>query len=200
VILVLEGPDGAGKTSIGDALFARLSVRQHVFMVACGPPKGDAMEEYSGLVDCAVHNSEHGIATVFDRLHIGEMVYGPLLRGGSGVDLAFANELDRRLLAAGAVLVHVTASMEQLTVRLSRRPGGGTDPKSGSSLAHSGQIKAAYDKLLGVIPMGRQPMTMAALWNVVDTTVQPFDVDACAARLIDYSDSRMAWLARRKEG
>lgn len=93
--IVIEGPDGAGKTRL-----ARFICHRHVMAYHHeGPPPAGAslLHHYGGLLA----NAER--PTVFDRLHLGELVYGPLLRGASGVS---SNDLVlmRRLLRGMGVV------------------------------------------------------------------------------------------------
>lgn len=72
-ILILEGPDGSGKTTLADALVQRGWVKNHF-----GPPtSSDLLHTYAkALYDASLSDKN----TVFDRLHLGETVYGPILR------------------------------------------------------------------------------------------------------------------------
>jgi DNA polymerase III delta prime subunit len=72
---IVEGPDGAGKTTYATALAAQFGLKVHHE----GPPPADNIfGHYYQLLD-------RQQAMVFDRLHLGELVYGPLLRGKSGI-------------------------------------------------------------------------------------------------------------------
>lgn len=84
--LIIEGPDGAGKTTLAHDLCKRYGMAYHH---EGPPPNPGAFEHYRSLLDWPE-------PTVFDRLHVGELVYGPLLRGGSQLTLEQANLLNRK--------------------------------------------------------------------------------------------------------
>jgi len=75
MIIILEGPDGSGKTTLAKYLQSR-----HDFQyVHTGPPTdNDLLEEYGRTLYDACRSSRN---VVIDRLHVGERIYGPQLRG-----------------------------------------------------------------------------------------------------------------------
>lgn len=74
---IIEGPDGAGKTTYAQALCEQFGYEYHH---EGPPPIGvNTFTHYLRLL-------ERSKPTVFDRLHLGELVYGPLLRGSCGID------------------------------------------------------------------------------------------------------------------
>lgn len=74
VIIILEGPDGGGKTTLARELaeLLRLEYRHE----GPPPPNVNVLHHYGRLLDDA-----RGKNVVFDRLALGERIYGPLLRG-----------------------------------------------------------------------------------------------------------------------
>jgi hypothetical protein len=90
--IIVEGPDGAGKTTLVNALRQRLSCLRYHHE---GPPpkEGSILRHYGSLI--ATKDD-----TIFDRAHFGELVYGPLLRGQSGLesrDMVMMRRLTRGL-------------------------------------------------------------------------------------------------------
>jgi hypothetical protein len=73
MIVILEGPDGAGKTTLAEQLAKKYGlVYKHE---GPPPPKVNVLEYYGQLLDEA-----RGKNVVFDRLALGERVYGPVYR------------------------------------------------------------------------------------------------------------------------
>lgn len=72
--IIIEGPDGAGKTTLAKQLAFLTGKAYHH---EGPPPQGvDVFQHYMSLL---VRNEP----TVFDRLFEGENVYGPILRGAT---------------------------------------------------------------------------------------------------------------------
>lgn len=83
-IFLLEGPDGAGKSTLADQLNL-LAGNVYVEHLHFSQPKGDDIwAEYGEPIAaaCARINAidENGWL-IIDRLHISEKVYGPIFRG-----------------------------------------------------------------------------------------------------------------------
>ncbi len=161
-IIVLEGPDGAGKTTVAAEIRQMVTAKYHG--IKCGPPTpglepdmgGCSAAFYQYLMACeeAQHFHSEGMVVVIDRLHVGELVYGPILRGHSGITIAEARSIDHTLgEKGGLVRMWFNLPVEELRHRQMIRDGGATDTKSGAGLAHLRPIRATYEWLLG----GQEP-------------------------------------------
>lgn len=75
-LILVEGPDGAGKTTLVDLIE---KAHPGLYRSSCGVPERPPLKEY-------MHKSieawyERVPVVVFDRFHLGEQVYGPIMRG-----------------------------------------------------------------------------------------------------------------------
>jgi hypothetical protein len=95
--VVLEGADCTGKTSIAQDLVERFGYRYHH---EGPPPPGEKIFDRASRLLLAAH-----APTVFDRLYLGEAVYGPILRGQAQLDFQQVKVLNRLAHGVGAILV-----------------------------------------------------------------------------------------------
>ena len=120
MLIVLEGPDGAGKTTLAEALMAGFyrKWQSGTFKVEHRGPlrlNVDPVDEYT-LPDYDPTDKTNLV--VCDRWHLSEAVYGPIYRGASRVDLGFHEKwLDDR----GALKLYVTAPLGVLMTRVYER-------------------------------------------------------------------------------
>jgi thymidylate kinase len=123
MIILLEGPDGSGKSTLCDEL-----IRVHTeegrggsavwkrgpFTAEHGP-----WEEY--VQDLLQLTPNPDWLVVMDRWHLGELVYGPILRDASRLSLDQCRWIDSLLRDRGALYVHVYAPSPTLMKRLTER-------------------------------------------------------------------------------
>lgn len=122
MIIVFEGPDLAGKSNAAQRV-AAVSTRE---LLKKGPPSGvSILEQYLGPIDHRILALTDGAQSlVLDRWHMGELVYGPILRGGSLLTEQQADYIDMVLQTFGAVFFHVTAPLNVLEDRYDIRGDG----------------------------------------------------------------------------
>jgi thymidylate kinase len=113
-VIVLEGCDGAGKTTVADAL-----VSAHAYTsIHCGrtPDDTDLVSRYREIL------ARPG-RLVLDRSFLSELVYGPLYHGQSRLSIADATNLALAVAERDGVLVHLTGQPEEIAARLQSRDG-----------------------------------------------------------------------------
>ena len=113
MLIILEGADAVGKTTVANDLVKAAYDRgiMKVVRLAAGPPTPGltAIELYENALlpyrDAILDRSTLVIA---DRWHLGELVYGPLLRGGSLLGEDEMEHIELMLDALGAARYIVT--------------------------------------------------------------------------------------------
>jgi hypothetical protein len=124
VIIALEGPDLSGKSTAAQQLMA---VKSNAELLKKGPPVNGLtiLEQYlKPLSDRADVLADNKITLVLDRWHIGELVYGPILRGKSLLSTRQADYIDMVLQSFGCHFYHVTAPLNILEDRYDIRGDG----------------------------------------------------------------------------
>lgn len=163
-VYVLEGPDHAGKTTTAAQISKVAREEGHnVRTVHFGPPAPtllpyELFQLYVDAVAQAAHEAvTDNVVTIFDRLHIGEWVYGPMMRDRSLLTHTQIIAVDQMLDSIGAKKIHVTARF--VTLR-ERHLAQGDDYVS--TVAQLGSIRQRYLDTL------RNPRLRG--WVVLDTT------------------------------
>jgi thymidylate kinase len=107
-IVLIEGADAAGKTSLAKRLVERFDARYLHSVV-----RGDVWRWHVGALRWAAHESQHRLI-VMDRFFLSELVYATVFRGKPAYDVG-ARVLDRvlRRFAALTVLCVPTDLQEQ---------------------------------------------------------------------------------------
>lgn len=122
MIIIVEGCDGAGKSTFVDQLATQVYKKmpaERVRIEHKGPMTTDAINEYEGpLEDYYPGGSD---TVLCDRWHIGEFIYGPMLRGECKVSNAERLHIEKFLAARGAVLVLMAAPTDMLIDRVGAR-------------------------------------------------------------------------------
>ncbi|GAA3168664.1 MULTISPECIES: hypothetical protein [Streptomyces] len=111
--LVLEGPDGVGKSTLAQ----RLSL--HGFRVIHSPRTPDHLDlatRYREILSGAGR-------ILFDRCFVSELVYGPLYRGRSRIAWSEALDLAESVINRKGLFVHLTAPPPVIRRRLLDRDG-----------------------------------------------------------------------------
>ena len=113
-VIVLEGCDGVGKTTIAATM---VSAYGYAPAHSGRTPDGvDLVGRYRAIL------ARPG-KLVLDRSFVSELVYGPLRHGRSRISIAEAVGLSSVVAARDGVLVHLTGQPEEIAARLRARDG-----------------------------------------------------------------------------
>jgi thymidylate kinase len=148
--VVLEGCDGAGKTTLAAHL-----TQAHGFTVVHSirtPDHLDLAGRYRDLL-------QQPVRLVLDRCFISELVYGPLRRGRSRLTWVQAFDLAEAVAARNGVFLHLTAPPAVIHARLIQRDGTAED------LAEVTALVAAYHRAFETLSSYAPVLT-------IDTTVE----------------------------
>jgi len=124
MIIVLEGPDCAGKTTFAQRLLTdHVAAGKNARLLRRGPIQQDVFTEYLRPLDELVGKPADTL-WILDRWHVGELIYGPLLRGRSELTERQAAYIEMVLQSFGCVFIHVHQNPIILEERWDQRPDG----------------------------------------------------------------------------
>lgn len=141
MLIIVEGCDGVGKTTFAE----RLQGATQGELLHYGPPTRPAVSEYTD--DLASYEPNCGRDIVCDRYHWGELIYGPLYRGGSELAAAGLDVVNEFLRERGAVVVFLWNTPTTLRERHTRT---GEDYLQGEHVEH---VCDAYDLVASQSPL-----------------------------------------------
>lgn len=151
-VIVLDGCDGTGKTTLARALRD-----QHGCLLvhsARTPDGADLAARYRQLLATPGR-------IVLDRSFISELVYGPLFHGRSRISPSAAADLARQTAGRRGVLVHLTGDPDVIASRLRARDGH--VPPVGQIRAIIDGFRRAFGLLDGSAPIRTVDTTATAL-------------------------------------
>jgi len=115
LVIILEGPDGGGKTTLANKLSIMTGYKIAHFSYPRTQDDIDRM--YTMYVD-ALKSAGN---VIFDRCWYSDMVYGPVMRDGATITYPQMFELERLAARRGAIVVYCTDSKTALWQRAMRR-------------------------------------------------------------------------------
>jgi hypothetical protein len=142
MLIIIEGPDGAGKTTLVGQLCVQDTYHHDLPVVPpivlhARPPKRHPLDEY--VVPLASYPVAWGRTIICDRWHVGETVYPAVLGRDTQYDVAVRRYVDLFLRSRGALIVMLNPPLPVLVDRVSSR---GDDLVRPNQL---GRVRAGYD-------------------------------------------------------
>jgi thymidylate kinase len=102
MILIIEGPDGSGKTTLANKLSKQTGYPViHRVQPKTEEDKKRMMEEY-------LHILQSGKNAIFDRCWYSEMAYGPIMRDESVITYPQMYALEDQLAKRGGLIIYCT--------------------------------------------------------------------------------------------
>lgn len=115
MIIIIEGSDGSGKTTLAQQLS-----RQTGFpIVHQSYPKTE--EEKKCMVGMYIQAIKENKNAIFDRCWYSEMVYGPILRDRSAISYIDMYKLEEQVAKVGGMIIHCTGPESALWMRCTKR-------------------------------------------------------------------------------
>jgi thymidylate kinase len=108
MLVIIEGADKTGKTTLAKAIAGELGYEYVHFSTPKGPPADEYIDFLLALKR----------PTVCDRFHLGELVYGPLLRGKPGLTPLQLATIERVMRLQPTVVIHAVTDMKLANDRL----------------------------------------------------------------------------------
>lgn len=141
MLIVLEGPDGAGKSTLAREINDIIGRHAPVEMLHAGPLTGHPLDAYELPIASYRPGTRHIIC---DRWHLGEMVYPTLFDRATRWDDAVAQHIHMFLQSRGACVVVLNPGVEELRTRLEVRGDALIKPR------HIDSIVRSYEKIPSV--------------------------------------------------
>lgn len=108
MLIVIEGPDKTGKTTLAKAISKSLGFRYVHF----SKPKGRAADEY---IDFLINLKDDAVC---DRFHLGEFVYSNIFGRECGINPLELVTIERVMRLKQSILIHAVTNMKLANQRL----------------------------------------------------------------------------------
>lgn len=134
-LIILEGMDNTGKTTTSKLIAQHLSSRGYKYVSGGGPEAGTP----AGAMEILKSDLPNKVQ---DRTFISELVYGPILRGSSGINTLDAIRFLDFLKANGAIVIYTRRNAGKILSTFDER-----DQLSGVK-EHVDELLSAYDQIM----------------------------------------------------
>lgn len=142
MIYIIEGPDGAGKTTLVEQI--KKSHMNAKVLHFGAPQTPEEADNYYKVYAEAINAKRDDEVLVFDRSWYSDMVYGPVMRNRQEMTQEHADMLSAMVVArGGGIIIYCTAPIKVLWARCQRR--GETYLQNQAQLQ---AISAGYSKVM----------------------------------------------------
>lgn len=146
MIIVVEGPDGSGKTHLANQIAAQSG---YPFIHRVAP---ESQRDVDLMYQSYLDEINRGKNLVYDRAWYSDMVYGPVYRGTATITFPQMYMLEERLARAGGLIIYATGHPNTLWNRCHLR---GSDNPDGQTKFEEDrekfdQVCHAYDRIMKI--------------------------------------------------
>lgn len=188
MLIIVEGPDGAGKTTFVERLRDRIEYHHRGAVVEtfhARPPKNHPLDEYERPL--LGYRQWCGRHIICDRWHWGESVYPHVLRRPTQYDLPVRRHVELFLRSRGAVVAYLNTPWEMASARIAVR---------GDDYIHPSQLrwlKHEYDNVARrtLLPVRKVPPDFNTddIDSVIDTAQYSERLTRCLNAFTTYVGS-----------
>lgn len=120
MIIIVDGPDGAGKTTLINSLLK--SHPGSSYKHFSNPKSDEEAFNYYQVYAAAIVATDPNKVTVFDRSWLSDLVYGPVIRHRKEMSDLHAEMLESMVVAhGGGFIIYCTAPLKMLWSRCQKR-------------------------------------------------------------------------------
>lgn len=120
MIYIIEGPDGAGKTTLVEQI--KKSHMNAKVLHFGAPQTPEEADNYYKVYAEAINAKRDDEVLIFDRSWYSDMVYGPVMRNRQEMTQEHADMLSAMVVACGGgIIIYCTAPIKVLWARCQRR-------------------------------------------------------------------------------
>lgn len=147
MLIILEGPDGSGKTTLANEFADELgrSSSDVVKILHSGPPTRHPIDEY--LRPLRDYRPGTGTHLILDRWHWGERVYPEVLGRKTELDLPAFRSIEAYLRRLGAIVVHCDLATTAEYVELYGRRGIINSSTHSWQFTHLRKIRSEFARM-----------------------------------------------------
>lgn len=161
-LVLIEGCDKCGKSTLARELYGRYGVP----IVKFSQPKGDPFVEYMEFLQ--KHGQKRRGHAILDRFYLGELVYGPIKRGGSAISEEQARAIEDYLKTLNAVGIWASNTEENVVSNF-RKDGESFLLESEAKAVLSGYEREVAKSSLTWLPYSYDaPETKKLIFEVLD--------------------------------